>query len=264
MTFYCSSSVSNFKDKLSRRFNLPEWHWLESQNSPVVFFGLYHWLDYLRFLWHTGEKTVFWCGGDILNLASRPWWQKIIRHEDARHICENKVEQEALEKLGITAEIHPCIFDDAIAVESFKPAEIPQVYLCAHKGREGEYGVETIERIHNKCAVVFHIYGIIGKSHDNVTYHGEVPSAQFDEEIRNYQSALRLNQFDGFSEILAKSVLMGQYPISRIAYPEIDTYRTEAELINLLNKLKQKKEPNHKAMKHWKAELQLSLSEILK
>jgi membrane protein required for beta-lactamase induction len=39
------------------------------------------------------------------------------------------------------------------------------------------------------------------------------------EEIKEMQGALRLTAFDGFSEILAKSLLMGQYPVSLIEYP---------------------------------------------
>jgi hypothetical protein len=41
------------------------------------------------------------------------------------------------------------------------------------------------------------------------------------EEIRVMPGALRLTAFDGFSEILAKSVLMGQWPVSLIEYPHM-------------------------------------------
>ena len=44
-----------------------------------------------------------------------------------------------------------------------------------------------------------------------------------DDEIRKMTGALRLTHLDGFSEILAKSVLWGQWPVSPyIHYPYID------------------------------------------
>jgi len=44
---------------------------------------------------------------------------------------------------------------------------------------------------------------------------------------------------------------MGQYPISRIKYPYIDSYETEEELIALLKDLKNKKEPNLSTRQFW-------------
>jgi len=44
--------------------------------------------------------------------------------------------------------------------------------------------------------------------------------------------------------VLAKSILMGQYPISRIKYQHIDHFETEEELISLLRGLKNKRKPN--------------------
>jgi len=56
---------------------------------------------------------------------------------------------------------------------------------------------------------------------ENVINHGKVPKEQMNREIRQMQGALRLIGMEGFSEIIAKSVLMGQHPISVIEYPHM-------------------------------------------
>ena len=71
------------------------------------------------------------------------------------------------------------------------------------------------------------------------------------EEIKTMQAGLRVLEFDGFSEILAKSVLWAQYPISRIGYPHIDSYTSNDELVYLINDLKNKTSPNTKARDYY-------------
>lgn len=229
---------------------------------PTLFAGLYHSMDWFRFVSHRGRKTGFFCGGDILNLQKYPLWQRIIAKTSARFICENEVEQNALLKMGISAEIHPMIFDTPVEV-SFQYKQRSSVYLCAHEGRKEEYGISEIERIAKYVDVDFHVYGVAGTSHDNVFYHGAVLNEQFNAEIKNYQAAIRLNHFDGFAETLGKSILMGQYPISRISYPFIDSFQTEQELRKLLSRLNYKRKPNT-AREWWNERLKISLTEILK
>lgn len=263
---YISTSISNWKDKLQRKFRLPEWHFLKSRGKSAVFFGMYNPVDYFRLMWHKGPKTVFWCGSDILNLQNRPVWQKIIAKIPASHICENVVEAEGLKEMGISPDkVKPCLFDDMSNIEvSFKPSKKPHVYLCIQPLREREYGLELIEtNMARACPeVTFHVYGKSKPFHEvwwedgilhnrdyahhpNIVYHGKVPNEQFNEEIKDYQAALRMNEFDGFSEVLAKSILIGQYPISRIPYPKgIDSYQTTEELVVLLEDLKNKRKPN--------------------
>lgn len=228
--------------------------------KSAVFFGMYNWVDYWRFLWHRGPKTVFWCGSDILNLQKRPRWQKILAQASAHHICENVIEERALSEMGIEcSEVKPCLFDSMKGIrKSFKPSKAPHVYLCIQPGREGEYGLWTLMEVFNQVPdVMFHIYGgtdifktgyreirCYWPDFKNVIFHGKVPNEQFNGDIKNFHAALRLNEFDGFSEILAKSVLMGQYPISRIPYPHMDSYETIDELVILLKQLKNKKRPN--------------------
>ena len=51
--------------------------------------------------------------------------------------------------------------------------------------------------------------------------HGRVAQEVMNEEIKEMQGALRLTEMDGFSEILAKSILWGQWPVSLIKYSHI-------------------------------------------
>lgn len=231
---------------------------------------MYHILDVLRLVWHRGYKNVFWAGSDIKNLN---WFTaQLVRCAD-KHVCENSTEHAVLLRLGINAEIRQMFFDDASQFKvSFKPSTRPHVYLTCHPGRHKEYGVDLIESIaHKVLHVTFHVYGIrrpyheiwhdplTGEVHnlyyycpENVVYHGKVSNKQFNEEIQNYQAALRLNEFDGFSETIAKSLLMGQYPISRIGgYPLVPTFFEETGLLNCLEKLSEYTKPNQAARDYW-------------
>ena len=249
---------------------MPEWDW-KDRYSAVYFFGMYHIGDYLRFLWHRGYKKVIWCGSDILNLRDNKIWQKIIHLRKARHLCENEVEAILLRSFGLETEVQPLCFDNPNQFEiSYKHSNEPHVFVCCHPGGEETYGVNMIEGIAWATPdITYHIYGTekeiwhyvdnpsvhFNRSTPiNVIYHGKVSNEQFNKEIKNYQSGLRLNDFDGFAEVLAKSVLMGQWPISRISYPWISYAPDTTALVQLLNSLKDKKEPNYDAVKFWKRE----------
>ena len=261
--FRCSSSISNFRKKLLVRILTEEWHWLKSRHKQTVFFGAYHVGDYVRILWHRGERRIFWCGGDILNIQKSIFWRFIIPKIPATHICENEVEAKALYEIGIRASISPMIFDAFNDKIGFKPSRNPHVYLCAQPQREKEYGVGLIEMI--ACMfpeITFHIYGVGGVNQKNVIFHGKVPTEKFDKEIRQYQCGLRLNEFDGFSEVTAKSILLGQYPITKIKYPKIDHAKDNESLIKLLRNLKNKKKPNKEARIYWIKQLEKSLCEL--
>lgn len=257
-----SSSIANWRKKLEKRTGLPHW---KGERGHVIFFGMYHIGDFLRVLYHRGPKTIFWGGSDILQ-AHKSLWGRVIKHLHIRHVCENKVERYVLENMGIHAEIHPMIFDPIIPKNPrYTASPFPEVFLCAHKGAEKEYGLDIVEKIASSVPVTFHIYGLKGVSRwKNVIYHGDVPTEQFDREIQKYHAGLRLNKFDGFSEVLAKSVLLGQYPISAIPYQYIDHYKSESDLINLLWKLQKKTKPNLIARHWWDFRLKRSLDETLK
>lgn len=258
--FRCSSSIENFREKLRKRTKLPEYHF--NLFSKVIFFGCYHIGDYLRIILHRGKKKIFWCGSDILNLGL--FSGTIISLLDVRHYCENEVERlELLHRHGIEAEIRPMIFDDVALKPQYKHSDNPHVYLSAHKGRRAEYGVELIEGLAwTLPEITFHIYGITGTNKPNIIYHGRVSTTDFDKQITRYHAALRLNSFDGFGEVLAKSILLGQYPISFIQYTYIDYAKNILELLALLRDLKNKKEPNKKARDYWTRTLEHNLHEI--
>lgn len=257
---YCSSSVINFQEGLLRKTGLKQWNW-HTLNQPTIFFGMYHIGDYIKFMFHRGDRIVFWCGSDVLNLGL---WRFIIRNIKAIHYCENEIEKVELKKKGIQAYIHPAFFNrvDDYPI-TFRPSKSPHVFISCHPGRAKEYGIDIIEVIAPECPnVTFHIYGISKSFHEawrdftgriynlqyinhpNIVYHGRVSKEQFDKDIQGYQAGLRLNMFDGFGEVLAKSILLGQYPISYIKYPHIDQATNKEELIYLLNELKNKEKPN--------------------
>lgn len=246
MAIYCSSSIENFREKALRRFRL----------SPRnVFVGLYHIGDYVRFLSSLGKwPTVVWCGSDIRALEKRPVAQWFIRcRKFVEHVCENEVEQRALSKMGIYAYVQPFFFGDKDKYfVTFKPSRTPHVFISVREGREEEYGLWKLLYASLWCPkITFHVYGVQGCDINNVKYHGNVTEEQFDREIRDYHACVRLNEFDGFSDAVAKSVLNGQYPITAIKYPHIDQATGMDELIMKLRALKYKQGPNP-AQKYWR------------
>lgn len=233
---------------------------------------MYNYVDLVRFFSHSGPKRIFWCGGDILRLEQNPF-RGFVSHllNGYKNYCENSGEQKKLKKLGVTASIAPMIFDD------FK-SEIPtpwvfpvkntiHLFTTLHKYREDEYG---LKRIYDLAAfakdIHFHIYGIKGsRKLSNVTYHGFVENDQFNEEIKKYHGALRLNEFDGFSESLAKSSLLGQYPVSIIEYPHVisPAGKKNKSLVNAIRRIAKKKGPNETGRDYWKKTLDESLNRVL-
>mgnify|MGYP001604592316 CR=1 FL=1 len=258
-----SSSISNFKEDLLGRTKCKEWKW--NIFTPTVFFGVYHWLDILRIVIHRGEKKVFFCGSDILNLTRFRAFILDGLSFDNKFYCENGIEQKLLLKKEIFAEILPMIFTDfELDESSFVPSRTPHVYLTAHEGRQAEYGWALVEEIAWMVPdVTFHLYGASWNTkHKNVIIHGKVPKRQFNEEIKGYHAALRCNEVDGFSEIVAKSILEGQYPITRIKYFDIDNYETTNELLYKLEQLKEKKFSNVESIT-WYTRLQENLNQLL-
>ena len=71
-----------------------------------------------------------------------------------------------------------------------------------------------------KPDIKFYLYGntVPWKAPKNVIVRGRLTQKEMDEEIKTMTGALRMVQFEGFSEILAKSILWGQKPISVIEY----------------------------------------------
>ncbi len=225
---------------------------------PTVFMGCYSFNDFIAIWEHKGRKAILWCGSDIPRLINGYWLdefgqQRVCAREiiewlakNCENYVENKVEAEELKSVGIKAKIVPSFLGD---VNKFKINFIPgnKVYMSISGNDYGLYGWDLLpELAQNNSQIEFHLYGNTGKplKGKNIFDHGRVPKNQMNREIRNMQGALRLTQFDGFSEIIAKSVLMGQHPISPfIYYPH--TLKDVADILK-------KKKPNLKGRDYYR------------
>ena len=235
---YISSSITNFKDKLRKRYeDYGDFKWFSK--DPTIFFGCYHIGDYLRIIFHRGEGVVFFCGSDILQLPK--WMVPFLRKY--RNYCENSVEATKLHALGLGTEIHPMLFDDHNKYQiTYEHSSEPTVWMSYHLGREEEYG----------------LYRFIGIAREipNLRFrffNGQTPIDDFDEVTSKYQATIRFNEFDGFSENLAKAMLRGQYAWSVIPYPDVETITDDATLIRQLKELANKHQPHDTS--YWREQL---------
>lgn len=201
---FISSSIENWKSKIDKKL-------IGYNGKRTLFFGAYHEKDYNRIINTEGPKSIYWQGSDILQLPDTIAIS--LTYLDIKHYCENEVCRLSLEKKGINAEIKYIFWGDA---EKY----IPQAWTCMHEKREIEYGIEEIRKMSKDLIV--HVYGIKKENEKNIIYHGKVSEEQLDNEIRSYQIAIRLNKFDGMSEVVSKGILLGQKVISTIQYPDKD------------------------------------------
>lgn len=263
-----SDSIEPFREKAKIIWGL-ESKKRGEHDCDAVFFGLYHLGDWISLILNKGKRYVLWAGGDIENLkrgyafsdGRKLWlsklfslvpWFIIFKIFKAEHYCENGIEWRDLKRMGIKSKIVPSFLEDINNFKiCFKSPEKFNVYLSARPGRKEEYGVHLVESIADQLPdIIFHMYGFgtIGELLDmkpkNIIYHGIVSPEQFNKDIKNYHCGLRPNEHDGFSEITAKCILMGQYPITKIKYQKIDNFQTKEELVALLKKLKEIKHPN--------------------
>lgn len=230
--------------------------------APTVFFGIYGLPDFYTLWRHQGKRWILWAGSDITHFTNGYWLEdgggiKLDPEPLAEWInknceswVENEVERQALAVMGIESQVCPSFLGDVSKFEvTYVPNDRPKVYLSVSGDNFKEYGWHFIEEIADRCEVDFYLYG--NKSpwetkHHNVFVRGRVPKEVMNEEIKLMQCGLRLNEFDGFSEILAKSILWGQYPFAwaSFQYPFIESFTNADELVELLNSLKDRNEPN--------------------
>lgn len=208
--------------------------------EPAVFMGVYGLPDFYALWRHKGERHILWCGSDIRHLQNGYWLDDVgkLRLDNkamARWISanctswvENLVEWNALANMGIQSNITPSFMGDIDDFPvSYKHSYNPKVYASVSGNDFGLYGWDQIERVaavHPE--IEFHLYGNSvpwDTKNPNVVVHGRVPKEVMNEQVKNMQGGLRLLPFDGFSEIIAKSVLWGQWPISLIPYPHVLT-----------------------------------------
>jgi hypothetical protein len=259
MKIRASSSVGHFKERAMKTWGLEEWEGIDDPDKELLFFGLFHERDWEVFDNYDGKRLVFWCGSDIIRAIEDYERQRILRnHLDTEHYCENEIEAKNLKSLAVNANIIPSFLDDIDKYPiSFKPPEDGKwkVWLCGHPHREEEYGFLIAKRMANHFPdIEFHFYGIDKPEFDqlpNVFYHGYVKEETLNEEIKNYHCGFRPNNHDGVSEVMIKSILLGQYPITRIKYDDVWNYTSEQELIDCFNRLKEKRGANYEARSAW-------------
>ena len=237
----------------------------ENDTDPTVFMGLYGLPDFYALWRHKGERHILWCGTDIIHFQNAYWLDtkgdyRIGSRGIARWInkfctswVENKVEAEALMKEGIHANIQPSYLGDIDEMQvSFKPGN--KVYASVSGDNFEQYGWDKIIRLaRENLSIEFHFYGNTKPyyffssmgSPANCFVHGRVPKEQMNAEIKEMQGGLRMTEFDGFSEITAKSILMGQWPISLIDYPHVLKPTQISEILG-------KKEPNYAGREYYR------------
>lgn len=225
-----------------------------SSTEPCVFCGLYGLPDFFALWRYKGKKLIWWTGSDIRHFMNGYWLDEYgyIRisprplatwiRKNCESWVENEVEAEALRKYGIESKVAPSFLGDINQFEvSFTPSDKPKVYASVSGDDFKLYGWDRIEEVaFNNPGIEFHLFGntVEWKSKQpNIFVHGRLPKEEFNEKIKTMQGGLRLVPFDGCSEIIVKSVLMGQYPISLIKYPGVLT-------LEEIGTLKDKKEPN--------------------
>ena len=249
------------------------------QERPTVFFGLYGLPDFYTLWRHKGERHILWAGTDIIHFKNGYWLDtygsiRIEKGKLAEWInrectswCENEVEQRMLATCGIEATVQPSFLGDIEDFGvSFKSGN--KVYASVSGDNYIQYGWRKIlDLAIENPGVEFHLYGssttnprkIFGSSSwprvpgninkvffpKNILIHGRVPKEQMNAEIAEMQGGLRMTEFDGFSEITAKSILMGQWPISLIEYPHVLKPNQISEILN-------KKEPNLEGREYYR------------
>jgi len=205
--------------------------------GPTVFFGMYGLPDYYHLWKHEGPKAILWAGSDIRHFINGYWLDAkgenrmdpapfakwIIANADS--YVENEVEHKALWEFGIDAKIVPSFLGNIDDYEvSYEPNK---KYYTSVSGEDFvTYNLRALNQIAEQHPdYEFHVYGTENwLESENVFVHGRVSQEQMNDETKKMQGAIRLTEFDGFSEILAKSVLWGQHPVSPfIKYPHIDS-----------------------------------------
>jgi glycosyltransferase involved in cell wall biosynthesis len=251
---YYSKGLKFFGELAVKNLGFERYNPKTDQYKPVLFCGLYFPQDYEVFREHHGRKAVFWNGTDVEICVNNPAFLALVKSfVHCKHACHNQLLSDELKSVGIPALIRPIFFSKIEDYPvSFQKSEPFLVYSMAHPGREEEYGIGIIKKLAPQTSgILFHIYGINKEDTDKIIYHGQVPEAVMDREIRGYHCCLRLNQHDGFSQTLLKSVLLGQYSVSCLKYEHIDYLDDKNLLPFFLDRIKCQSQPNFDARNFW-------------
>lgn len=268
-SWYCNwaPSLGSLESTAEEIWGTPKYNFWRHRKKNLIQFGCYDLRDYITVWLHRGRVAILWAGSDIRNLGqgfmfndgklgwlSRilkfRFWKWIIRTlQKAEHWVENEKERDDLAQCGVwVAGVCPSFLGNVndFKVEFKAPKNELHAYVSSGNGRQEEYGFGIVERIAGDLPWVrFHLYGAPWETkHKNVQVHGRVPKFQMNQEIKKYHLGLRLNETDGFSEIMAKAVLMGQYAIGKVEHLKIPSYDNDMDLIAKINKIRHIKIPN--------------------
>lgn len=226
----------------------------ENDTDPTVFMGCYGLKDFMAINSHKGRRAIFWCGSDIRHLQAGYWFDETgkIRiepyamsrwiNEYCENYCENEVEKVLLLTLGIESTIVPSFLGK---VEDYPNQKLTtydgakKQYYTSVSGDDFElYGWHNIpELARSNPTTEYHLYGNTKEwtcDEKNVILHGRISQSEMNEQTKSMTGALRLTKFDGASEILVKSTLWGQKPISPYIYYNWLGHRER--LLSVLNK----------------------------
>lgn len=224
------------------------------QGKDVVFCGLYGLPDFYTLWRHKGKKFCWWTGSDIRHLLNGYWLDTVgtIRlpaktlakwiAKNCESWVENEVEGKALEQVGIKSNVCPSFLGKAQNFNvTYQCDERPQLYTSVSGDDFDLYGwYELADIAEANPDIDFYCYGNtkeFPRILPNLKIRGRVPKEVMNAEIKTMQGAIRLVELEGFSEIVCKSLLMGQWPVSSIPYP--NTISVEG-----IRTIFDKKEPN--------------------
>lgn len=232
-------------------WNIKEYNPDIDSDKNLCAFGLYGLPDFYALWRHKGRKAILWAGSDIKHFVNGYWLEdgggiRMSPYALATWInkyCENWVENEVewaeLKKVGIDAKICPSFLGN---VDDFKTQKLDKEerYYSSVSGDDFKtYGWDKINEIAEATPhVKYYLYGNRKpwKAPKNVIVRGRVPHEVMNEETRSMTGAIRMTEFDGCSELIVKSVLWGQKPISRIHYPFLEAKDPRKELLSIVNK----------------------------
>lgn len=249
-----------FERSFQEAWNLETYNPETDKDKDCVFAGCYGLPDFMAIRQHEGKKFCWWAGSDIRHLQGGYWldekgYIRLPSNNIAKYLdkycenwCENEAERKALEWMGIHAKVCPSFLGDVNKFEvTYKHSERPKLYASVSGDEFGTYGwPKILELAVGHPDFEFHLYGNEREfeGSKNVFVHGRVPIDQMNKETAEMQGCIRLLPLEGFSEILCKSLLMGQYPISEIPYFGCLT-------VDDIDKLKYLLEPNIAGREHF-------------
>jgi len=224
-------------------------------NKDTVFFGCYGLPDLMIIRSHKGRKAILWAGTDVTYLINGYWLDDkgkfrldpkvvgVYLNKTCENWCENNLERDELKSVGIEAKVCPSYLGNVKKIKPYQwKSGIPKAYISVSGDDFKAYGwTEIDEFAKNNPEVMIYCYGNRSEwksVRPNVFVRGRVTQKQMDSEIKKMHIALRFNKHDGFSEIVAKAVLMEQNVISKIDYPFLKLGRKKARkwLLKNVNK----------------------------